>query len=96
MVYYKKSDFNLLGYKKSNTKHKMYDGIIENKTTKRVHTVPFGDKRYHNFQDKTNLNLYPHLIHSDPKRRILYRKRHLKDLRDGYYSPGYFSYHILW
>ena len=96
MVYYNKNDFKLIGYRKSKTKHKMYDAILENKSTKTIHKVPFGDKRYQNYHDKTNLNLYPQLLHGDPKRRTLYRKRHLKDLRDGYYNPGYFSYHILW
>ena len=96
MVYYKKTDFKLIGYRKSKTKHKMYDAILEDKLTKKLHTVQFGDKRYQNYHDKTKLNLYPQLLHGDNKRRTLYRKRHLKDLRDGYYSPGYFSYHILW
>ena len=96
MVYYKKSDFNLLGYKKSKTKHKMYDAILEKITTKRLHTVPFGDNRMENFRDLTGLNLYPHLIHNDPKRRRLYRLRAKHNVKTGYYNPGYFSYHILW
>ena len=96
MVYYNKNDFKLIGYRKSHTKYKMYDAMLENKFTKTTHLVPFGDKRYQNYQDKTKLNLYPNLIHGDPKRRTLYRKRHIKDLRKGYYSPGYFSYNVLW
>ena len=96
MVYYKKTDYKLLGYRKSKTKHKKYDAILENKTTKTIHTVPFGDKKYSNYRDLTGLNLYPNLLHGDKKRRILYRARHKKDLKEGYYSPGYFSYFILW
>ena len=96
MTYYKKIEFKLLGYRKSKTKHKKYDAILENKKTKKIYHVPFGDNRYENYKDKTGLNLYPHLLHGDKKRQIAYRRRHFKDLKDGYYSPGWFSYFILW
>ena len=96
MTYYKKIEFKLLGYRKSKTKHKKYDAILENKITKKKYYVPFGDNRYENYKDKTGLNLYPHLLHGDKKRQIAYRRRHFKDLKDGYYSPGWFSYFILW
>ena len=96
MTYYKKIEFKLLGYRKSKTKYKKYDAILENKKTKKIYYVPFGDNRYENYKDKTGLNLYPHLIHGDKKRQIAYRRIHFKDLKDGYYSPGWFSYFILW
>ena len=96
MTYYSKKEYKLLGYRKSKTKHKKYDAILENKKSKKLKYVPFGDKRYSNFRDLTGLNLYPNLLHRDKKRRILYRARHKKDLKEGYYSPGYFSYFILW
>lgn len=96
MVYYKKTDYKLLGYTKSKTKHKKYDAILQNKTTKKTYKVPFGSTLYENYRDLTGLNLYPNLLHGDKKRRTLYRARHKKDLKEGYYSPGYFSYYVLW
>ena len=96
MVYYSKKLYKLLGYRKSKTKHKMYDAVLQNKTTNKTYTVPFGSSKYENYGDKTGLDLYPQLLHGDKKRRKLYRARHQKDLKDGYYSPGYFSYFVLW
>jgi len=63
---------------------------------KKQYKVPFGDKRYENYHDLTGLNLYPKLLHRDKHRRKLYRIRHKKDIKPGYYSPGWFSYYILW
>lgn len=94
MTYYSKKEYKLLGYRKSKTKHKKYDAILENRKTKKLKYVPFGAIGYIHFRDLTGLNLYP--THNDPKRRKLYRERHKKDLKAGYYSPGYFSYHIIW
>ena len=96
MTYYKKSEYKLIGFEKSNRKNKMYNGVLERKTDKKIVRVPFGDNRYSNFRDLTGLNLYPHLIHGDDKRRRLYKIRHQKDIKDGYYSAGYFSYFFLW
>ena len=96
MTYYSKKDYKLLGYRKSTRKSKKYDGILENKKTKKLKYVPFGAYGYENYHDLTGLNLYPHLLHGDKKRRKLYRTRHKIDLKAGYYSPGYFSYYITW
>jgi hypothetical protein len=95
-MYYNKKEYKLLGYRRSNTKHKKYDAIIENKKTQKKIHIPFGDKRYENYHDLTGLNLYPKLLHNDKNRRRLYKARHKKDLKEGYYSPGYFSYYIIW
>jgi hypothetical protein len=94
MVYYNSKEYKLLGYEKSNRSNKMYNAILkkDNKITK----VPFGDNSMGNFQDKTGLNLYPHLIHGDKKRRALFKNRHKHNLKKGFYSPSYFSYNILW
>jgi hypothetical protein len=91
-----KKDYILLRYEKSKTKNKKYDAIIQNKKNKEIKKIPFGDKRYNNYHDKTGLNLYPSLITGDKKRRRLYKLRHKKDVKEGYYSPGYFSFNILW
>ena len=95
-MYYKKTDFSILGYRKSKTKYKKYDAILINKNNNKTYSVPFGDKRYENYHDLSGLNLYPHLLHGDKKRRASYRARHKKDLKDGFYSPGWFSYFVLW
>jgi len=96
MVYYKKSDYKLLGYEKSTRKNKMYDAILQKKSDNKIIRVPFGDIRYENYQDLTGLNLYQHLIHGDKERRKRYQNRHKVFLKNGYYSPSYFSYHCLW
>ena len=97
MSYYSKKEWNLLGFRKAKTKRSMYSAIIYNKQNKQLkRTINFGDKFYENFSDRTGLNLYPKLIHGDQKRKENYRKRHKKDLREGYYSAGYFSWKYLW
>jgi len=95
-MYYSKKDYKLMGYEKATKVNKMYNAILENKKTKKIYYVPFGDKRYMNYRDLTGLNLYPHLIHNDNKRRMRYRARAKGKVKDGYYSPSWFSYHILW
>jgi hypothetical protein len=89
-------DFTLITFKKSNTKNKMYDALIESKTTKKIKRIPFGDNSMGNYRDGTGVNAYPHLIHSDKVRRAAFQARFKHFLKPGYYSPGYFSYHFLW
>ena len=93
-MYYSKADYKLLGYRKSKRSGSKYDAILRHKSTNKLTYVPFGAIGYSHFRDLTGLNLYK--THNDPKRRRLYRARHKKDLKEGYYSPGYFSYYILW
>ena len=95
-MYYSKKVFRLQNFRKSKTKKKKYDAILFNKETRKTVIVPFGHTDYENYHDKTGLNLYPHLLHGDKVRRSAYRARHAKDLRKGYFSPGYFSYFYLW
>lgn len=92
--YYSKTEYKLLGYRKSKRKNKKYDAILKNRKTDRLTHVPFGDKRYKNFHDLTGLNLYS--THGDPKRRANYRARHKNYLKTGYYSPSWFSFYLLW
>ena len=96
MVYYSKQQYKFLGYEKSKKKDKMYNALLENKKSKRLVKVPFGHNKYENFRDKTGLNAFPNLIHNDKERRRRFRARHKGYLKDGYYSPSYFSYYILW
>ncbi len=96
MVYYKKTDYKLLGYEKARNPAKMYSGILERKKDGKIIRVPFGDSQKGNYWDKTGLNLYPHLIHGDKERRKRFQQRAKGYVKDGYYSPGWFSYYILW
>ena len=93
-MYYKIAEHRIVGYRKSHTKTKKYDSIIQNKKTGKIYVIPFGAVGYEHYQDKTGLNLYK--SHGDKKRRKLYRARHRKDIKPGYYSPGWMSMNILW
>ena len=90
------NDYALIGFRKSQRAKKKYDAILKHKETGKVSHVPFGDTAYQHYKDTTPNKLYSHLNHGDANRRRLYRMRHQKDLRPGYYSPGYFSYYRLW
>lgn len=96
MVYYSMVDYHLIGFKKSKREGKKYDAILKNNRSNKIIRVPFGDINYQHYRDKTINKLYKILDHKDINRRELYRKRHMKDLRFGYYSPGYFSFYYLW
>jgi hypothetical protein len=96
MTYFLKSDYTLKGFEKSKRKYKKYNAILFNKKSKKVYLIPFGDTRYQQYTDNTGLKLYSHLDHGDKKRRESYINRHTKDVRDGYYSAGYFSLNYLW
>ena len=95
-MYYNKKDYILKGFEKSTRKHKMYNALIQHRKTKRIIKIPFGSALHSNYQDLSGLNLYPHLIHGDPERRRRYRARHRVYIKDGYYSPSYFSWSVLW
>jgi hypothetical protein len=94
MPFYSKRLYKLVGYQKSVDTGKKYDALLERRSDKRIIRVPFGDSKYSNYQDKTGLNLYTST--GDIAKRRLYRARHRKDLREGFYNPGYFSWYCLW
>ena len=96
MSYFPYSDYKLKSFERSNTKNKKYNAILVNKLTKKIKRVPFGDSRYEQYRDITGLGLYSSKDHNDKTRRNLYRQRHAKDLKDNYFSAGYFSYYYLW
>lgn len=95
MVYYDMKTNKLLGFDRSRKLYKMYDALLLSNKNEIIR-VPFGDKRFENYQDKTGMNLYPNLIHGDMKRRKQYHSRHRVYLKKGYYSPSYFSFYYLW
>jgi len=94
--YYSKAEYKLKGFEKAKAKHKKYTAILENKKTKKQVKINFGDIRYQQFKDTTGLGLYSNKNHGDKKRRASYRARHAKDIKDGFYSAGYFSMRFLW
>jgi hypothetical protein len=96
MSYFSKSEYKFIKFQKSNTANKKYDAILENKKTKKTKKIPFGDKRYEQYQDTTGLGIYTHKDHKDKERRLNYRKRHRTYIKDGYYSAGFFSLNYLW
>ena len=89
-------DYKLINFERSKTKNKKYDAILQNKLNSKMVKIPFGDNRYEHFKDSTGLGLYSNKDHGDLKRRQLYRQRHQKDIKKGYYSPGYMSFYFLW
>tara|TARA_R110000772_G_scaffold18001_2_gene50284 strand:+ start:654 stop:944 length:291 start_codon:yes stop_codon:yes gene_type:complete len=96
MPYYLKRDYKLLGFKKSMNKDKMYYALLENKQNKKLVRVHFGHNKFKNYRDITGLNAYPTLIHGDSDRRRRYRARAVGQVKAGYYSSSFFSYHYLW
>ena len=87
--------FRLVRFKKSNTRYKKYDAIIEDVVTKRQQTVPFGDVRYSQYRDDTGLGRYTKLNHNDKKRKDDYLARHAKTMTKKF-SPSYFAAKYLW
>ena len=95
-MYYSFVDYKLKGFEKSDTLNKKYNAILINKATKKETRVPFGDSRYGQYKDSTGLGLYSSKNTLDKNKKKLYRLRHSKDLKDGFYSPGHFSFYYLW
>jgi uncharacterized protein YlbG (UPF0298 family) len=95
-MFLNKYEYGLIGFEKSNRKNKKYNAILINYNTKQKKIIPFGDLRYQQYKDRTYLNLYSHLNHNDENRRRLYILRHKKDIKNGFYSAGYFSMFYLW
>ena len=89
-------NYDLIGFRKSKRKGKMYDAILLNKETGRHKHIPFSSSDYENYTDLTGLDLYPELIHGDEERRRRYILRHKSFLKKGYYSPSFFSFYYLW
>lgn len=88
-------NYKLIGFQKSSTKNKKYDALLENKDSKKIKKVPFGDIRYQQFRDSTPLKLYSHLDHNDLNRRHLYLARHAST-KDDKFSSSWFSANFLW
>jgi len=94
-MYYPMSEWSLKGFEPSRTAGKKYDAIIAKKGDPAVtRRVPFGAIGYQQYHDK--IGKYKKDDHGDPVRRASYQARHRHELREGSYSPGWFSWHKLW
>jgi hypothetical protein len=85
--------YKLLGFERGKG-YKKYTAVLEDKKSKKIIHIAFGDKRYEQYKDNV-LGLYSHLDHNDIKRKNNYRTRHKQDKLNEY-SSGYFSYYYLW
>jgi hypothetical protein len=94
------SEYKMIRFQKSKAKNKKYAAILSkiccNTIKKKEYILNFGDKRYQQYEDKTGLNLYSKLDHFDKKRRNNYHSRHSKNVKQGIFSPAYFSMEYLW
>jgi hypothetical protein len=95
MIILDPDNYNFIMFEKSHLKNKKYNAILEHKETGKYKRVPFGDNRYQQFKDRTDLKLYSHLDHGDRDRRERYLARHAKT-KDNKYSSSYFSAKFLW
>jgi hypothetical protein len=93
---------------KSPKQFKKYRAIVQNKSTKRIRKIDFGDNRYEQYKDSTKLKKYSNKNHNDINRRKNYFKRHSgtsfkrKALQlewnrsKGYYNAKILSHQYLW
>ena len=87
---------------------KKYKVILQNKKTKRLRSLTFGDKRYQQFRDRTPIHLYSKKNHGERSRLRNYYTRHSgvktrkaginKERRksNGLYTPKLLSHIYLW
>ena len=87
---------------------KKYTAHAQDKKTRKVRKIHFGDKRYPQYKDKTPLKLYQSKNHGTKKRRQRYYSRHsgtknkqqaiAKELKKskGRYTPKLLSHKYLW
>lgn len=94
MILLNPNDYVLWQFEISDKLNKKYNAVLINKYDKTdIKKIPFGDKRYQQYFDQ--LGYYSNLNHNDKKRRLLYRKRHAKDIMNKF-SSGWFAYYYLW
>jgi len=87
---------------------KKYTAYIKNKNTKKQRKLHFGDRRYQQYKDRTNIKLYKHKNHNTRKRMKNYYSRHSgttirkeainNEIKksNGYYTPKILSHKFLW
>ena len=87
---------------------KKYTAHIQHKKTKKRRILHFGDRRYQQYKDRTDLQLYKNKNHSTRKRMQNYYSRHSgtksrkaaidKEVKEsgGLYTPKILSHKYLW
>ena len=87
---------------------KKYTALVQNKNTKKIRKINFGDQRYQQYKDRTPLKLYKKLNHLTRKRMQNYFNRHSgtknrqkaikKEINKskGFYNPKILSHIYLW
>uniref|UniRef100_A0A6C0C5E0 DUF5824 domain-containing protein n=1 Tax=viral metagenome TaxID=1070528 RepID=A0A6C0C5E0_9ZZZZ len=87
---------------------KKYTAFVKNKQTKKIRKIHFGDRRYQQYKDRTNLKLYKHKNHYTRKRMQNYFSRHSgtkkrgsaikkeKLKSNGCYNAKILSHQYLW
>lgn len=87
---------------------KKYTAFVKNKKTRKVRKIHFGDSRYQQYKDITDLKLYKKKNHFTGERRRDYFNRHSgtkhkgnaikkeKRLSKGYYTAKILSHEYLW
>jgi hypothetical protein len=100
MPKYPFNDYDFIYIAKPTRPLKKYKAALRNKKTGKNTYVHFGDKRYEQYKDTTDLKLYSKQDHNDKKRRDAYLKRHNKTIAAGSppvaYSAAYFAKRFLW
>lgn len=101
MVYYKKSDYNLVNIQKSDRAGKKYTAVIQQKNAGKIKYIHFGAIKqdgtpYQQYKDSTKLKFYKKYDHGDRNRQKKYIARHKHYIKPGYYSSGEFAMRFLW
>lgn len=98
----------IVKFEKSKRKHKKYTAFIQNRKTKKIRKLSFGDNRYQQYKDRTPLKLYKSLNHGSRKRMHNYFNRHSgiqnrekaiayeKKKSKNLYTPKILSHIYLW
>lgn len=88
--------------------YKKYTAYVQNKKTKKIRRIHFGDNRYQQYKDRTPLQLYKSKNHNTRKRMENYFSRHSSTKRrkeaidkekrksGGLYNAKILSHEYLW
>ena len=98
----------IIKFEKSKRPYKKYTAYIQNRKTKKIRKLHFGDNRYQQYKDRTPLKLYKSLNHGSRKRMHNYFNRHSgiqnrekaiayeKNKSKNIYTPKILSHIYLW
>lgn len=98
----------IIRFERSKRPHKKYTAYIQNRKTKKIRRLHFGDNRYQQYKDRTPLRLYRSLNHGSRKRMRNYFNRHSgianreeaiaheKRKSNNLYTPKLLSHIYLW